>query len=180
MRMSAILLRRNTLPAAIKLRLLSTIAHPPLKKSESRTYEDFDATKHSLPTWSLTSYQSSQMSSPSPLTPALLTHLHSLAMLSPPSSADAASRLEADVVAMIQWIGKLRDVDVTGVEPLISPLQVMPHMNADGQVVNGEVTCPLRDDDVVDSGGAEKILSHAKYKYRNHFTVPKVIDHSES
>ena len=69
--------------------------------------------------------------------------------------------------------GKLRDVDVTGVEPLISPLQVMPHMNADGEVVNGGVMCPLRDDDVVESGGAEMILSHAKYKYRKSFYCTK-------
>ncbi len=69
--------------------------------------------------------------------------------------------LAAELNGIIAWIEQLNEVDVEGVEPMTSAV---------------EVALPMRDDVVSDGGDAAKVLSNAPKAADGFFVVPKVVE----
>ncbi|EWC47600.1 hypothetical protein DRE_03220 [Drechslerella stenobrocha 248] len=81
------------------------------------------------PTWSITSLlppshprsTAAPLSSPDvEITPAKLEHLLRLSALPMPKDKDEEARLIRDLIDQLYFVGKVREVDVTGVEPLVA------------------------------------------------------------
>lgn len=71
---------------------------------------------------------------------------------------------QMNIDSVIEWIDKLKQIDTTGVEPMLSP---------------AEHTLPRRHDVVTDGGIRDAILANAPDKAgvsRGYFAVPKVMD----
>lgn len=62
---------------------------------------------------------------------------------------------------ILGWIEQLNEVDVEGVEPMTSVV---------------EVDLPARQDVITDGGYAEKIVANAPESHDHYFVVPKVIE----
>ena len=69
--------------------------------------------------------------------------------------------LRAELNAMLAFVEQLQEVDVKGVEPMIS---VTP------------MTMKKRPDAVTDGGDAEAVLKNAPQNDENYYLVPKVIE----
>ena len=69
--------------------------------------------------------------------------------------------LARELSAIINWIEQLDAVDVDGVEPMTSCV---------------EIKLPLREDVVTEGGDPAKVLSNAPKSDKNFFVVPKVVD----
>ena len=69
-------------------------------------------------------------------------------------------KLQEDMGEILEWIDKLREVDTTGVEPLV-------HMTAEENV--------LRADHVSDQLTKKEVLKNAPQTDGDHFQVPKVL-----
>jgi aspartyl-tRNA(Asn)/glutamyl-tRNA(Gln) amidotransferase subunit C len=69
--------------------------------------------------------------------------------------------LARELSAIISWIEQLDAVDVEGVEPMTSAV---------------EVKLPLREDVVTEGGDPSKVLSNAPLSRDNFFVVPKVVE----
>ncbi len=74
---------------------------------------------------------------------------------------DKIEATEAEFNKILQWVDQLAEVDVSGVEPLIS--------------VN-ENNLTLREDEVTEGNQSEAILANAPMKEYGYFTVPKVVE----
>ena len=74
---------------------------------------------------------------------------------------DEVERLAQELSAILDWIDKLGEVDVSGVEPVTA-------------VVDSAL--PARADTVADGGDAERVLANAPEVADGHFVVPKVIE----
>ena len=82
-----------------------------------------------------------------------------LARVKIPESEQAS--VASDLSKIMNWIEQLKEVDVTGIEPLSN--------------VN-DVALRWREDVVTDGGKTEDILANAPAKTADFFTVPKVIE----
>ena len=69
--------------------------------------------------------------------------------------------LARELSAIITWIEQLDSVDVEGVEPMTSCV---------------EIKLPLREDVVTEGGDPSKVLSNAPLSKDNFFVVPKVVE----
>jgi aspartyl-tRNA(Asn)/glutamyl-tRNA(Gln) amidotransferase subunit C len=69
--------------------------------------------------------------------------------------------LARELSTIITWIEQLDAVDVEGVEPMASAV---------------EVKLPLREDVVTEGGDPSKVLSNAPLSRDNFFVVPKVVE----
>ena len=69
--------------------------------------------------------------------------------------------LAGELSNILGWIEQLNEVDIEGVEPMTSVV---------------EVDLPKRDDIVTDGGYPEKIVANAPVKHDHFFVVPKVIE----
>lgn len=74
---------------------------------------------------------------------------------------DEVERLAQELSAILDWIDKLGEVDVSGVEPMTA-------------VVDSDL--PARTDTVADGGDAERVLANAPEVADGHFVVPRVIE----
>ncbi len=89
---------------------------------------------------------------------ALIEKLAQLSMLQFEDAEKEA--IKADLQKMIGFIDKLKELDTTGVEPLM-------HMSSEVNV--------LRDDVVGNMLSCEEALKNAPHHDKNYFKVPKVI-----
>jgi aspartyl-tRNA(Asn)/glutamyl-tRNA(Gln) amidotransferase subunit C len=69
--------------------------------------------------------------------------------------------LARELSVIIDWIEQLGEVDVEGVEPMTSAVQVK---------------LPLREDVVTEGGDPAKVLANAPLAKDNFFVVPKVVE----
>ena len=69
--------------------------------------------------------------------------------------------LAQELSAIINWIEQLGEVDVEGVEPMTSAVQVK---------------LPMREDVVTEGGDPAKVLANAPLAKDNFFVVPKVVE----
>ena len=69
--------------------------------------------------------------------------------------------LARELSAIINWIEQLGAVDVDGVEPMTSCV---------------EVKLPMREDVVTEGGDPAKVLANAPLSRDNFFVVPKVVE----
>lgn len=69
--------------------------------------------------------------------------------------------LARELSAIIAWIEQLNEVDVEGVEPMSSAV---------------DVALPWRDDVVTDGGDASRVLANAPRSTDGFFVVPKVVE----
>lgn len=74
---------------------------------------------------------------------------------------DKIEATEEEFNKILQWVDQLAEVNVDGVEPLIS-------------VNDGCLT--LREDDVTEGNQSEAVLANAPMKEYGYFTVPKVVE----
>ncbi len=76
-------------------------------------------------------------------------------------SDDELAPLAAELSHILTWIGRLNEVDTTGVAPLASV---------------AAVSLPMRDDTVTDGNCADAILGNAPVAAKGFFAVPKVVE----
>ncbi len=69
--------------------------------------------------------------------------------------------LAGELSGILGWIEQLNEVDTDGVPPMTSV---------------GDVTLPLRADEVTDGDKVEEILANASEQQDGHFVVPKVVE----
>ncbi len=69
--------------------------------------------------------------------------------------------LAQELSGIIAWIEQLAEVDVEGVEPMTSAV---------------EVKLPMREDVVTEGGDPSKVLANAPLSRDNFFVVPKVVE----
>ncbi|MQR99327.1 Asp-tRNA(Asn)/Glu-tRNA(Gln) amidotransferase subunit GatC [Gluconobacter aidae] len=69
--------------------------------------------------------------------------------------------LGKDMGSIIDWVEQLKEVDVTGVDPMIG---------------TGLATPRLREDRVTDGNCRDKVLSNAPERKGPFYTVPKVVE----
>lgn len=72
-----------------------------------------------------------------------------------------ADALKGELNAILGFVEQLEEVDVSGVEPMTSVV---------------DVTLKMRDDAVTDGGIAEKIVANAPETEDHYFVVPKVVE----
>ena len=94
-----------------------------------------------------------------PLDTATVARIAKLARLDIPES-DLES-LAGELSNILSWIEQLNEVDIDGVAPMTSVV---------------DVTLPMRDDEVTDGGTADDIVGNAPETTDNFFVVPKVIE----
>ncbi len=94
-----------------------------------------------------------------PLDTATVARIAKLARLDIPESDLGA--LAGELSNILSWIEQLNEVDIDGVEPMTSVV---------------DVTLPMRDDEVTDGGHADDIVGNAPETTDNFFVVPKVIE----
>lgn len=70
-------------------------------------------------------------------------------------------RLEGELNAILKWIDMLNEVDVSGVEPLTSVV---------------EVEMKMRDDVVTDGNMPDDVVANAPASEDHYFMVPKVVE----
>ena len=76
-------------------------------------------------------------------------------------SEDEAAAMQTELNAILGFIEQLGEVDVTGVEPMVS---VIP------------IEMKKRDDRVTDGGIADAIVANAPVREEHFFVVPKVVE----
>ena len=76
-------------------------------------------------------------------------------------SDEEVAGYEGELNAILHWIEQLNEVDVTGVEPLTSVV---------------EMAMKQRDDVVTDGNCPEAILANAPAAQDDYFAVPKVVE----
>jgi aspartyl-tRNA(Asn)/glutamyl-tRNA(Gln) amidotransferase subunit C len=74
---------------------------------------------------------------------------------------------------ILTYVGKLEQLDVSGVEPMS---QVLPSFTDDSKDAQGEVDVELRDDVVRGCDVADAVLAQAPDAVKPFFRVPKVIE----
>lgn len=93
------------------------------------------------------------------VTDELVDDLAKLAKLS--FTGERKEKMKADFQRMLDFVGKLDEVDTDGVEPLI-------HM--------GDANCQLREDDAQNTLSHEDALRNAPDANSDYFKVPKVLN----
>ncbi len=63
--------------------------------------------------------------------------------------------------AILDWVEQLNEVDIEGLEPMTSPL---------------DITAPLRKDQVNDGKYADEIVKNAPETDEHYFVVPRIIE----
>lgn len=76
-------------------------------------------------------------------------------------SEDEAQTMQGELNTILDWIEQLNEVDVEGVEPMTSVV---------------EIDMKKRTDDVSDGGIAENVVLNAPVSDSSFFLVPKVIE----
>jgi len=76
-------------------------------------------------------------------------------------SDEDAKALQGDLSTILDWVEQLNEVDVSGVEPMTSAVQV---------------SMKMRDDVVTDGGYPEKVIANAPANDEHFFLVPKVVE----
>ena len=94
-----------------------------------------------------------------PLDTATVARIAKLARLDIPDSD--LGPLAGELSNILSWIEQLNEVDIEGVAPMTSVV---------------DVTLPMRDDEVTDGGCADDIVKNAPETTDNFFVVPKVIE----
>ena len=94
-----------------------------------------------------------------PLDTATVARIARLARLDIPDSD--LGPLAGELSNILSWIEQLNEVDIEGVAPMTSVV---------------DVTLPMRDDEVTDGGHADDIVANAPETTDNFFVVPKVIE----
>jgi aspartyl-tRNA(Asn)/glutamyl-tRNA(Gln) amidotransferase subunit C len=79
--------------------------------------------------------------------------------------ADQEQSFSERLTKVFDWIDQLREVDVEGVTPMVTPLINM-----------GVKTTPLRHDVVSDGDCRDQIMANAQEAQHSSFTVPKVVE----
>lgn len=74
---------------------------------------------------------------------------------------DRLEPLARELSGIMQWIGQLNEVDVEGVAPMASAV---------------DLKLPLREDVVTEGGNAAAILANAPVSRDGFFVVPKVVE----
>ena len=74
---------------------------------------------------------------------------------------EEARRLQGELNGILDWVEQLREVDVEGVEPMTSVV---------------EMAMKKRPDVVTDGGDPQRILANAPVTEDNFFLVPKVVE----
>ncbi len=77
------------------------------------------------------------------------------------TTEEEAEKLVPQLGNIIGWIEQLSDVNTDNVEPLANV---------------GDITLPLREDQVSDGDCAEKVLANAPEETQGFFVVPKVVE----
>ena len=90
---------------------------------------------------------------------ATVTHITKLARIR--VADDELDRLAAELSNIIGWVEQLSEVNVEGVEPMTSVV---------------DMALPTRQDLVTDGGYAERVTAHAPQSQDGFFLVPKVIE----
>jgi aspartyl-tRNA(Asn)/glutamyl-tRNA(Gln) amidotransferase subunit C len=83
--------------------------------------------------------------------------------------ADQEQSFSERLTKVFDWIDQLREVDVEGVTPMVTPLIGM-------RVQMGVKTTPLRHDVVSDGDCRNQIMANAPEAQHGSFTVPKVVE----
>ena len=94
-----------------------------------------------------------------PLDTATVARIAKLARLDIPESD--LEPLAGELSNILSWIEQLNEVDIDGVAPMTSVV---------------DVTLPMREDEVTDGGHADDIVGNAPETTDNFFVVPKVIE----
>lgn len=76
-------------------------------------------------------------------------------------SEDKLAPLADELNGILSWIEMLSEVDVTGVEPMTSAV---------------EMDAPLRKDEVTDGGVRDKVLANAPKTEAGYFVVPRSVE----
>ncbi|MGI9481679.1 MAG: Asp-tRNA(Asn)/Glu-tRNA(Gln) amidotransferase subunit GatC [Hyphomicrobiales bacterium] len=76
-------------------------------------------------------------------------------------SDEEAKSLQGELSTILDWVEQLGEVDVEGVEPMTSAV---------------EVSMKMRTDKVTDGGYAENVVANAPAKDEHFFMVPKVVE----
>ncbi len=74
---------------------------------------------------------------------------------------DRLAALAGELSGLMDWIEQLREVDVTGVEPMTTTVAM---------------ALPLREDRITDGGKSEAILRNAPRATDGFFVMPKVVE----
>jgi len=75
--------------------------------------------------------------------------------------ADRLDSLTNELNGILDWVEQLGEVDVTGVEPMTTPVQT---------------PLPLRPDNITDGGKRDDILANAPKAEEGFFVVPKSVE----
>ena len=76
-------------------------------------------------------------------------------------SDEEAKSLQGELSTILDWVEQLGEVDVEGVEPMTSAV---------------EVSMKMRTDKVTDGGYPENVVANAPAKDEHFFMVPKVVE----
>ncbi len=74
--------------------------------------------------------------------------------------ADREEKILSDLQSILDWVEELKEVDIEGVEPLVS-------------VTQGNA--PMRQDEVTDGGLQKELMLNAPEQIQGFYTVPKVV-----
>ncbi len=74
---------------------------------------------------------------------------------------DRLAHLADEMNGLLAWIEQLGEVDVTGVEPMTSAV---------------EMDAPLRKDEITDGGVQDKVLANAPKTEAGYFVVPRSVE----
>jgi len=74
--------------------------------------------------------------------------------------AEREDKILADLQSILDWVEQLKEVDIEGVEPLVSVTQGIT---------------PMRQDQVTDGGLQTELLANAPEQIQGFFVVPKVV-----
>ena len=76
-------------------------------------------------------------------------------------SEEQVSALQGELSTILDWVEQLNEVDIDGVEPMTSAV---------------EVSMKMRADEVTDGGYPENVVANAPAKDEHFFMVPKVVE----
>ncbi|TGY89880.1 Asp-tRNA(Asn)/Glu-tRNA(Gln) amidotransferase subunit GatC [Marinicauda algicola] len=74
---------------------------------------------------------------------------------------DRLAKLTAELNGILDWVEQLNEVDVTGAEPMTTPVNT---------------PLPMRKDEVTDGGIQDQILKNAPKAEEGFFVVPKSVE----
>ncbi|MBP5344228.1 MAG: Asp-tRNA(Asn)/Glu-tRNA(Gln) amidotransferase subunit GatC [Alphaproteobacteria bacterium] len=88
-----------------------------------------------------------------------IKNLSSLSRLRLPAEREA--KILGDLQSILDWVEQLKEVNIDGVEPLVS-------------VTEG--TAPMREDVVTDGGLQTELMANAPEQVQGFYVVPKVVE----